>query len=1022
MKKIILAGILCLLYNAGYCQTATITTFAGTGTAGYSGDGSSAVSATMRSPNQIVKDAAGNTYFADRNNDVVRKINTAGVISTFAGTGTAGYSGDSGPAASAKLNDPIGLAFDASGNLYISDHGNSVIRKVTTGGTISTFAGGGAGATGDGGSAIGAGIVDVFGLACDNSGNLFLAQQQYSKIRKIVLSTGIISTHANLTSIPQEIAADGSGNLFVALGYGNYHIVQKITSGGTISTFAGTLATGGYNGDGGLATGAELNHPIGVALDNDDNLYIADSGNHVIRKVNRSTGIITTFAGNGTSASSGDGGSPTSAAIGSQGYIMCDGNHYLYIGDAQNFKIRRTFVDENPSFTGGGSQNLTVCQNSAATSINSLLQVTDGDVGDNMSWTVVSGPSHGTLVAAFSSTSTGGTLTPTTRTYQPTAGYSGSDAFTVRISDGYVTATTTINVTVNPFPTVAAITGTPSVCVGTTTALADATMGGTWSSSNANTTVNSSGVVTGVTVGSSTISYAVTNSCGTTTVVAGVTISDLPSVAAITGTNSVCVGATTALANATGGGTWSSSNANATVNSSGVVTGVTAGSSTISYAVSNSCGTTTVTTDVTISDLPSVAAITGTTSVCAGSTTALANATGGGTWSSSNANATVNSSGLVTGVTAGSSTISYAVTNSCGTTTVTTPVTINPLPNAGVVTAVAICRNTLITLTSTGDAGGTWSTGDAAIVAINSTTGEITGFNSSATGVVASTIITYTVTNGCGTASDTAMITVKAPPRRTGGSAAPCVGVPDVITFAPAGGLLITSDAAITTISGNTATITPVTAGTTTTLTYTFIPGNATSCGVITPAFNSVPYGANTITGPNTVRLGGTITLSAANSNWNTTPSSTSVGFLVSGSYASSASGATVTITTSGTAAVGDVAIVRAVRTTSCLSSDTQSITVICPTCKPEGEGELTTEDGVFSVYPNPCRGSFTIDLPSSGSSVAITVTNLIGKIVATRISAKQSEFFDLGGYPHGMYIISVTAGDKKYREKVLIE
>ena len=180
----------------GYAQS--IKTIAGTGIAGYSGDGGAAVAAQLNSPDAVKFDRAGNMYIADEYNHVIRKINTSGVISTFAGTGIGGYTGDGGMATNAQLKRPLDLVFDSAGNLFIAEFGNNIIRKISTSGIVSTIAGtGSSGFSGDGGLAIHAELYDPLGLIFDNFGNLFFSDNGNRRVRKIDAS-GIITTVAEL--------------------------------------------------------------------------------------------------------------------------------------------------------------------------------------------------------------------------------------------------------------------------------------------------------------------------------------------------------------------------------------------------------------------------------------------------------------------------------------------------------------------------------------------------------------------------------------------------------------------------------------------------------------------------------------------------------------------------------------------------------------------------------------------------------------------------------------------------------
>src|SRR5207247_340415 len=233
----------------------TTSTYAGTGRGPFSGDGGPATAAQLSSPAGVALDLTGNLYIADDGNYRIRKVTPGGTISTYAGGGSSNFSGDGGPATAAQLNVPVGVALDPAGNLYIADQGNSRIRKVTPGGTISTYAGADTpGFSGDGGPAP--------------------ARDAYAS--------------------PPRRARD-----------------VKVAPGGTISTYAGS-GSFGFSGDGGPATAAQLNGPGGVAVDPAGILYIAESGR--IRKVTTG-GTISTYAGSGNFRFAGDGGPATAAEL-----------------------------------------------------------------------------------------------------------------------------------------------------------------------------------------------------------------------------------------------------------------------------------------------------------------------------------------------------------------------------------------------------------------------------------------------------------------------------------------------------------------------------------------------------------------------------------------------------------------------------------------------------------------------------------------------------------------------------------
>jgi uncharacterized protein (TIGR03437 family) len=343
-----------------------ISTVAGTGALS-SGDGGPATSAAIDWPEDVKTDTNGNIFIADYGGQRVRKVTLAGVISTVAGTGTRGYSGDNGPATSAELAYPNGLAVDSSGNLYISDSGNQRVRKVTTAGVISTVAGNGThGYSGDNGPATSAELGQPQALAIDSSGNLFIADGDISRIRKVTPS-GTIATVAGTGTYgysgdggpatsaeigrPNGLAVDSAGNLFIS-DSPNYR-VRKVTPGGTISTVAGT-GNAGFSGDGGQATKADFGRTIGLAVDSSGNLFIADYDYARIRMVTAG-GIVSTVAGSGGTGYSGDGGPATSATFNDIFGISIDSSGKIYIADAGNGAVRElTPAANEPSINPGG--------------------------------------------------------------------------------------------------------------------------------------------------------------------------------------------------------------------------------------------------------------------------------------------------------------------------------------------------------------------------------------------------------------------------------------------------------------------------------------------------------------------------------------------------------------------------------------------------------------------------------------------------------------------------------------------
>jgi sugar lactone lactonase YvrE len=298
-------------------------------------------------PKSLEFDTSGNPIFNDAFNGRVRRA-TAGIVSTYAG----GFIGaDGASATSAALVFPEALAVDAAGNLYIADEEGNRVRKVS-GGKISTIAGNGInGYSGDGGPGTSAMLNEPFGVAVDSVGNVFISDSFNNVIRKVDTS-GIIATFATYGNFGYlaQMATDGANNLYVA--DNGSCVVWKITPIGVVSIAAGVLFTCGYNGDGISATTADLNFPYGVALDGGGNLYIADNGNGRLREVNTS-GIIGTVAGNGTCGYTGDGGSATVAEV-CPNSVAVDKAGTIYMADFNASRIRKVSGGTITTFAGVG--------------------------------------------------------------------------------------------------------------------------------------------------------------------------------------------------------------------------------------------------------------------------------------------------------------------------------------------------------------------------------------------------------------------------------------------------------------------------------------------------------------------------------------------------------------------------------------------------------------------------------------------------------------------------------------------
>ena len=614
-------------------------------------------------------------------------------------------------------------------------------------------------------------------------------------------------------------------------------------------------------------------------------------------------------------------------------------------------------------------------------------------------------------------------------------------------------------ITVNPLPS--AITGTLSLCADGTTTLADASTGGTWSTSSTHATIDTfTGVVSGVSSGVASVTYTLATGCSTTTVV---TVNPVPG--AISGDTTVCTGSATTLSNSLTGGSWSSSNlAVATIGStSGLVSGFSAGTTIISYTMSTGCSTS---RGMWVNPTPS--AITGTTTLCAGLTSTLADATTGGNWSSSNtAVANIGSTtGVMTGVASGSATVSYTLGTGCY---ATAHITVNPLP-ASIGGTSSVCAGSSTTLTDA-TTGGTWTSSDITVATIGSTTGVVSGIAAGAVN------FTYTLSTGC---MITRSLTVNPLPASIGGPTSVCPSLTITLTDASTGGTWSTTNTLGVTVGSTSGVITAGTSAGTLTITYTLPTGcNITGIVTVNPAPN-----AGVISGPDSVCMGSTVTLteSVGGGEWSSgntaiatigstsgvvTPVSagitsmiytvtnicgsadTSIIFMVialpfadtlvgndsvcegdtvhlsdiitSGVWTSSNT-AVATVSAAGivTGVAAGTAIISYTVTTPCGSGTGRWIFRVKSHAECNVGVATSPISGALSIYPNPSGGLVTIELPLTANDAEIIVTDVMGKVVEHKSVTNAGRVnLDLSNHSSGTYFIKVIAAGTTYRQKV---
>jgi sugar lactone lactonase YvrE len=625
--------------------TGIITTVAGTSGSGHTGDGGAATAATMYTPQGVCIDAAGNLYIVDQGNSCIRKVTAStGIITTIAGTGTSGYAGDGAAATAAELSTPIAICVNAAGNVFFSDQDGNYIREINVAtGIISTIAGNGSMASGDGGPATAAGIGWVMGMCCDGGGNIYCCDISCS-CRRIDASTGIITT------------------------------------------VAGSDLTDGYNGDGGNALNIWFNYPHGVCVDEIGTLYVADQNNNRIRKSIQLTNTPSFAFGKGVYFYPCAG---VSLPINDKAAIT-----NMNAGETETWTV--VSAPAYGSLTGfpysaasNGTAGLTIPSGLSYTSTSGFsgtdsfkIMVSNGTLSDVLTMyasvgTVappsLSGPgSVCTGQSIFLTESLpGGLVTATNSNAYADTTVSGNiwgmsaGLDTISYSLSGVCVASPITITVNTSPDPGIISGSTAVCIGSSITLSDYVSGGTWSV-DMDATVDASGDVTGMSNGTATISYTVNNATCTAIAILPVTVGT-PSGTISLGAVEFCPGSTSFVSNGVSGGVWSVTNGSATMTTDSFgteyVNGISGGVDTIIYTVTNICGTSFATSVVTVDPAPDAGVITGIDNVIVGAATTLANTVTGGVWSSTNLYiSTVSAAGLVNGVNVGSDSIVYTTT------------------------------------------------------------------------------------------------------------------------------------------------------------------------------------------------------------------------------------------------------------------------------------------------------------------------------------------------------------------------
>jgi len=611
MKKFYLILFLFVFLKSSVNAQRITVTVAGSASSGFSGDGSGGRFAQIAGPYDVCTDAAHNIYFTDQGNGRIRKLNAKnGIITTVAGGGTGTTDGI--PATNAIIT-PKNICIDATGNLFVVSSSTNQVKKIdAVTGIITTVAGNGlSGFSGDGSAATSAEFRSILGIGIDPIGNIFIADSGNNRIRRIASGTGIITTFAGtgtsgfagdggqataaLLKGPAAIAINSAGTVYFAdQCTTDKSMIRKIDPvTGIITTIAGNSST----------TAPIFGVPLlstwlatitGLCTDWTGNLFCNEISCSC-RELDITTDSSYATGGNFYMEDFSDNLNSNLSYMHNPYGISADNADNLYIADRVNNRVRKLIqLTHTPSFAFGKGETLKAC---ATTSIDTQMAITDIDSAQTETWTVISSPVHGTLSgfpATTLSRGKSGITIPSGTNYTGTAYYTGMDSFRIRVSDGSLSDTVNVYVTdlvgVNGI-----ITGPSVVCAGSAILLTDSLMGGIWNiNDSSEATISGAGIVTGISSGTVSVTYSAANACGPVTVNKIVTVNSLPAAGSVSGPGSVCVGNTVTFSNAITGGIWTTTNSNSSVSGSGLVTGISPGIDTIYYIVTNSCGTATV--------------------------------------------------------------------------------------------------------------------------------------------------------------------------------------------------------------------------------------------------------------------------------------------------------------------------------------------------------------------------------------------------------------------------------------------